>query len=135
MNFDTDQKYTLEKSLSLFEQYLRVKLEDQNVLERFLKLLEAKNIGCFCDPNKKCHTDVILKLLDEKSKSVVTLPKRNCLKVKYLRPQYDNLKEWYETDGNVMCTRQGRVWITYKDGEKEIFHFSRSEWANPFKVK
>lgn len=127
-----NDKYSLEKSLKLYEIYLREKLNDEECLERFLELKNAKHLGCYCLPKNKCHVEIILKVLEEYCNE--KLPERCCLKVKYLRPEWDNLKEWTQTEGNIMCIRNGRVFIT-KDGKKEIFHYSKSEWSNPYKVK
>lgn len=63
---DKEGEYTLSEALELFEEDLRDRLEDENTLDEFRKLLNAKRIGCFCDPNNRCHCDVILKLLEEK---------------------------------------------------------------------
>lgn len=54
-----------------------------------------------------------------------------CVKVKHLRPNYPNLKEWLKWDTHCLVTRRGRVFID----SKEVFHYPESEWANPFSVK
>lgn len=53
-----------------------------------------------------------------------------CVKVKHLRPKYQNLKEWLETESHVLVCRSGRIFIN-----KEIFHYKQHEFANPFPVK
>jgi hypothetical protein len=58
-----------------------------------------------------------------------------CIKVASLRPRYDNLSEWMYDKKNIYVGRRGRVFIKCKDGEKRIFHYSDSEWCNPFKLK
>lgn len=130
----------LADSLNLYETHLRNILTDKDTFERFLNLKNATEIGCYCTPPNNCHTDIILKILGEylpNSKS--SLPKRRCLKVQYLRKdKYDNLKEWLAEEGHVMCTRQGRIWITENDGDDKkryIFHYPNSEWCNPYKIK
>jgi hypothetical protein len=52
----------------------------------------------------------------------------NC-KVSFIRPKYNNLKEWTEDDNNVYIARGGVVFI---DGRR--FPTNSSEFANPFKV-
>lgn len=51
------------------------------------------------------------------------------VKVKNIRPEYDNLKEWMYNSDNVYIGRKGIVFI---DGER--FPKSDSIWANPFKI-
>jgi hypothetical protein len=51
------------------------------------------------------------------------------VKVKYLRPRYQNLKEWMADPQNVYIARGGIVFI---DGER--FPKQASLWHNPFKV-
>lgn len=57
-----------------------------------------------------------------------------CVKVSSLRPKYTDLQAWLQDKGNVLVCRNGRVFIG-KGGEKHIFHYSSSEWANPYTVK
>lgn len=52
----------------------------------------------------------------------------NC-KVKFLRPQYNNLQEWMKNEDNVYIGRQGVVFIN-----KNRFPKSPSNFANPFKI-
>jgi len=52
----------------------------------------------------------------------------NC-KVKYIRPQYDNLKEWTENSNNIYIGRAGIVFIN-----KERFPKKASIFANPYKI-
>ena len=51
------------------------------------------------------------------------------VKVKYIRPIYNNLKEWMKDPNNVYIGRRGVVFI---DGER--FPKRDSKWANPFKI-
>ena len=51
------------------------------------------------------------------------------VKVKYIRPQFQNLKEWTQDPNNVYIGRPGIVFI-----DKERFPKKGSIWANPFKV-
>ena len=52
----------------------------------------------------------------------------NC-KVKFIRPKYQNLREWMDDPDNVYIGRAGVVFI---DGER--FPKKASVFANPFKV-
>jgi Domain of unknown function (DUF4326) len=49
------------------------------------------------------------------------------VKVKHIRPTYDNLKEWIEDENNVYIGRRGVVFI---DGIR--YPKDDSVWANPF---
>ena len=55
------------------------------------------------------------------------------VKVKYIRPQHDNLKEWMADPDNEYIGRQGIVFVKTDSG-KERFPKRASSWANPFKV-
>ena len=58
----------------------------------------------------------------------------NC-KVKYIRPEYKNLKEWIEDDNNVYIGRSGIVFILNEEtNKKERFPKKSSKFANPYKV-
>ena len=57
----------------------------------------------------------------------------NC-KVKYLRPRYNNLKEWVEDESNVYIGRAGVVFIENGEGKKERYPKKASIFANPFKT-
>lgn len=55
--------------LHQYEVYLRQLLETSRerspeILNRFRALKNAKEIGCFCKPNERCHVEVILYYLD-----------------------------------------------------------------------
>ena len=52
------------------------------------------------------------------------------VKVKYIRPKYDNLAEWMNDKNNVYIGRRGIVFI---DGKR--FPNSDSIWANPYVLK
>ena len=51
------------------------------------------------------------------------------VRVKYIRPEYKNLKEWMENPNNVYIGRRGVVFI---DGER--YPKKNSIWHNPFRV-
>lgn len=51
------------------------------------------------------------------------------VKVAFIRPQYNNLKEWIEDDKNLYVGRKGIVFI---NGER--FPKTDSKWHNPFKI-
>lgn len=52
------------------------------------------------------------------------------VKVSYIRPKYNNLKEWINDENNVYI---GRKHIVFIDGKR--FPDEQSIWANPFKIK
>lgn len=123
----------LKTSLEKYEAHLQTLLTDPDKLYRFRCLSWYDSLGCFCDPDSSCHVDVIRGKLKELG---LTIPERQCVKVKWLRKQteYDNLEEWRLNPKNMLCTRHGRVFI-HKNGDKKVYHYQASEWANPFKVK
>lgn len=51
------------------------------------------------------------------------------VKVKNIRPEYDNLKEWIADSNNIYIGRKGIVFV---DGER--FPKYDSIWANPYKI-
>lgn len=51
------------------------------------------------------------------------------VKVKFIRPEYNNLKEWVSDKNNVYIGRRGIVFV---DGKR--FPEKDSIWANPFKI-
>ncbi len=55
------------------------------------------------------------------------------VKVKYLRPQFKDLKEWCDHPDNVYIGRGGIVFVTI-DGKKQRYP-PTSKWCNPFTVK
>lgn len=70
-------------------------------------------------------------IVDDKTKVV------NC-RVKYIRPKYDNLKEWIEDPLNYYIGRQGIVFIPYNFNDtvkKQRFPNSNSIFSNPFTIK
>ena len=56
------------------------------------------------------------------------------VKVQYIRPHFNNLKEWCEYPDNCYIGRKGIVFITDEFGNKERYPKHDSIWANPFKV-
>ena len=52
------------------------------------------------------------------------------VKVKHIRPEYDNLKEWCEDSNNVYIGRRGIVFVNGERYPKED-----SLWHNLFKIK
>ena len=52
------------------------------------------------------------------------------VKVKNIRPKYDNLSDWMKNTQNEYIGRSGVVFIN-----KERFPKKSSQWANPFTVK
>lgn len=61
----TVKKYGLEESLTLYEDYIREKIKIEPEIYN-IELLRNKILGCWCKPNK-CHGDILLKILKEKS--------------------------------------------------------------------
>jgi len=58
----------------------------------------------------------------------------NC-KVKYIRPEFKNLKEWMSHPSNVYIGRAGVVFIVNEEtNKKERFPKSASNFQNPYKV-
>lgn len=51
------------------------------------------------------------------------------VRVKYIRPKYQNLKEWMADPDNIYIGRGGIVFI-----DEERFPKEPSPWANPFKT-
>lgn len=57
------------------------------------------------------------------------------VKVQYIRPRYESLKEWCEDESNVYIGRGGVVFITDPtSGKKERYPKESSIFANPFKL-
>lgn len=57
------------------------------------------------------------------------------VKVKFLRRRgYDNLEEWMNVPEHELVCRNGRIFIG-KGESKKVFHYRKSEWHNPFKMK
>lgn len=52
----------------------------------------------------------------------------NC-KVQYIRPKYNNLKEWIDDTNNIYIARAGVVFI-----ENTRFPLQSSKFANPYKI-
>jgi hypothetical protein len=52
-----------------------------------------------------------------------------CVKVKNIRPEYDNLEEWMKGENNLYIGRKGIVFIN-----KERYPKVDSFWANPYKI-
>lgn len=65
-----------------------------------------------------------------------------CVKVDALRKKHGkemDLRQWCANPDNVLCCRNGRVFIHTPDPEnpnvkkQEVFTYSKSKWCNPFK--
>lgn len=125
----------LSDSLTNYNVHLNGLLQDPQILARFKLLSNCNSLGCFCDPNSSCHVDIIRYYLHILGLKV---PNRQCVKVKYLRKNTDcdNLEEWCSNPKNYLCTRRGRVFIgSVKQGNQRVYHYSQSEWHNPYKVE
>lgn len=55
------------------------------------------------------------------------------VKVGYIRPKYDNLKQWTDDPNNVYIARRGVVFIN-DNGAKKRYPEKDSIWSNPFKI-
>lgn len=55
------------------------------------------------------------------------------VKVKYIRPKYNDLQEWAEDPNNVYIGRKGIVFVE-RNGMKYRYPPCDSKWANPFKI-
>lgn len=64
--FKVGKEYTREESIRRYEEYIREKLEREN-LWHLLENLRGKCLGCWCKP-EACHGDVLLKLLEERER-------------------------------------------------------------------
>tara|TARA_Y100000389_G_C17280313_1_gene422615 strand:+ start:92 stop:454 length:363 start_codon:yes stop_codon:yes gene_type:complete len=51
------------------------------------------------------------------------------VKVKHIRPEYNNLSDWMDDQNNEYIGRHGVIFI-----EKQRFPKQPSKWANPFKI-
>lgn len=81
--------------------------------------------------------DILTEILELTEEDVEPLFRRTevvNVKVKYIRPEYDNLKIWCKSDDNVYIGRRGIVFVKTSDGGKERFPKQDSMFANPFKV-
>jgi len=55
------------------------------------------------------------------------------VKVAFIRPRYNDLREWCDDEDNVYIGRRGIVFISTEQG-KERYPKVDSIWANPFKL-
>ena len=55
------------------------------------------------------------------------------VKVKYIRPKYNDLKAWCEDGDNVYVGRAGPIFVQVGN-KKERYPKQASIWCNPFKV-
>jgi hypothetical protein len=101
--------------------------------ERKKRRINAEDTNVKSTKQMKHDSDVT----SSKDKSIVKLPKGVCVKANYLRPRYNNLKEWCAHNDHLLVTRRGRIFITKKGPNgtiKEVFTYPESQWANPFKL-
>ena len=64
-NVFASKKYGRDQCLNLYEDYIK----KDNELLKDLHELENKTLGCWCKP-KKCHGDILLKLIEEQNKKI-----------------------------------------------------------------
>lgn len=57
------------------------------------------------------------------------------VKVAYIRPEFDNLKEWMDEKNNIYIGRVGVVFVTDSEGNKHRWPPKASIFANPYKLQ
>jgi Domain of unknown function (DUF4326) len=76
--------YSLEESLEKFRMHFDKLMENPDVKKRFMAMMgKAKEIGCFCAPNDKCHRDILI----EKYKKFIMGEERNVERPREKRPR------------------------------------------------
>eukprot|EP01032_Pedospumella_encystans_P016710 gene16710-19058_t len=94
--------------------------------------MSTKNVKRKADRLVSCESDKtvfqIRKVPKISQNEAITTTVCN-VKVKYLRPEYKDLKDWTNGSDNVYIGRAGVVFV---NGER--FPKKQSIWANPFKV-
>lgn len=63
--------------------------------------------------------------------------KTQCVKIAELRKVYGpkiNLEKWCNMTDNLLCCRNGRVFIYPPGKDKYVFHYPKSKWCNPYIV-
>lgn len=56
------------------------------------------------------------------------------VKVKYIRPEYNDLQEWVSDPKNLYIARRGVVLLPTDEGTRARYPTWQSKWANPYKV-
>ena len=56
------------------------------------------------------------------------------VKVAFIRPKYNNLKEWINDENNIYIGRERVVLIKNNNGKNERFPKVKSIFSNPFKI-
>lgn len=56
------------------------------------------------------------------------------VKVQYIRPKFNNLRDWCNDENNIYIGRKGVVFITNNDGSKTRYPLNNSILHNPFKI-
>lgn len=80
-SLDEYNDYSLEQCLIDYEDFLRCNLDmDESYAKRFDLIPENSTIGCTCKPDSRCHVDIIIKIWNERRKTVVTLECPSCHK-------------------------------------------------------
>ena len=78
--------YSLERSLVLYERWIKQRIEDN---PDFLEPLRGFNLGCFCKLDERCHADILFENLDNDA----------CLRCEY----NDDMSEAAELICNECC--------------------------------
>jgi len=101
------------------------KIENKKVLVTKSKLRRCLQI-------LKMNYDLSFSEMKEQVENILKSKVVN-VSVKFIRPQYKDLKDWTLNENNVYIGRGGIVFIKNGD-KKERFPKRDSIWANPFKV-
>lgn len=57
------------------------------------------------------------------------------VRVKYIRPKYQDLQEWCSDPNNVYIGRKGIVFVKDENGNSYRYPPENSKWHNPYKAK
>ena len=99
-------------------------LPHSNMSSKIVKRKADRLVSCECDKTVVQERKVPKISQNEAIKTTVCN-----IKVKYLRPEYNDLKDWMNGSDNVYIGRAGVVFV---NGER--FPKKQSIWANPFKA-
>ena len=111
--------------------------------------LASPGVVAKCEVNKPVHSNTAVKANIKTAKTVSQYfspsstsfkPSSHCrvanVKVKFIRPAFQNLREWCDAPGHVYIGRAGVVFVPSEadSTRKERYPKRNSIWANPFKV-
>ena len=104
---------------------------NKNNNENIIKNIDIKKLEKYCLNFKIEHKNIKLNKIINLCPSPIPIVVN--VKVKFIRPEYNNLKEWNNDNKNIYIGRRGIVFIKNKDG-KERYPKENSKWHNPYKV-